>query len=167
MANTCRECGGDVFIGELRCPKCNAAIPNAREVAFTEGVTIPESGGGLPPAEGLGLIIDKMQTDMEITRRNEREAMGNYGGTGPGLGMGADDGTFSSALGQAITGRSFEDSFDGVADMVRPERDAHGNIKYDLKYALVGAVVVAAIAAYAFWRVFLVVDAVSKFSRVS
>ncbi len=159
MANTCRECGGDVFIGELRCPKCKAPIPNAREVALAEGVAVEGGSGGAPPPEGLGLLIDKMQTDQAIDRDIERRAMGNYG---PGYATGfvwGDDGT-----------KSFDDTFDDVADLVRPERDARGNIKYDLKYALVGAVVVAVVAALAFWYVFNIVTTasnVTKLSRVS
>jgi hypothetical protein len=160
MANTCRECGGDVFIGELRCPSCKAPIPNAREVAMAEGVAVESgSGGGPPPPEGLGLLIDKMQTDREIDRGIEREAWGNYApGSASGITWG-DSGT-----------RSLDETLDDVADLVRPERDARGNIKYDLKYALVGAVVVAIVAGLAFWYVYNLVTAasnVTKLSRVS
>ena len=159
MANTCRECGGDVFVGELRCPNCRAPIPNAREVAMAEGVAVDGAPGGGPPPEGLGLLIDKMQNDREIDRGIEREAWGNYAaGSTSGLTWG-DSGS-----------RSLEETFDDVADLVRPERDARGNIKYDLKYALVGAVVVAIVAALAFWYVFNLVTTasnVTKLSRVS
>jgi len=157
MANTCQGCGGDVFIGELRCPRCKAPIPDAREVAKAEGVAIDDgSTGGPPPPEGLGLLIAKMQTDHEIDRGIEREAMGNYG---PGYATGfvwGDSGT-----------KSLDETFDDVADAVRPERDARGNIKYDLKHALVGAVVVAIVAALAFWYVFNLVTTASNVTKLS
>lgn len=169
MANTCRECGGDVFIGELRCPKCKAPIPNAREVAVAEGVRIDDgTTGGPPPPEGLGLIIDKLQTDQEITHRNEREAMGRYApGVGSGVTWGGDDGSLSSAFGPAMGRGSLDDSYDAVADLVRPERDAHGNIKVDLKHALVGAVVVAVVAALAFWYFYNMVTSATRVTRFS
>ena len=134
MAHTCDRCGGDVFIGEVACPNCRAPIPHAAEDARAAGVE-PEGGGRAtpPPPEGLELIIGKTLADQDARRQGVND--GWYNTTPDAFG------NYEAPIG----------GYDDAADLLRPERDRQGNIIWDLKNALVGAVVVAlfvAVVAY-------------------
>lgn len=90
-----------------------------------------ETAAYLPPSpgpEGIDLVIQKMQIDDDVIRRNrqiqmeEREAQSDAA-----------------------------DLADGIAALTRPERDHLGRVVVDWRYALVGALVVAIVAALGFW----------------
>lgn len=143
MARRCAQCGNELFIGETACPACRAVVPNAVEDAAAQGVRLDDSGTGPPPPEGLGLIIGKTRADQDIINQ----------------GRAREDA--SSQWYQSAAGYDTGPGFDDVARLVKPERDAQGNVKWDLKYALVGALVVAVLCGLAFF----VLSA--RFSRIS
>lgn len=133
-------------MGETRCPACKAVVPNVATEAADQGVAADSSGAGPPPPEGLSLMVDKMIADRDSFQPIDDDV---------------DHLTY--AMGGS-RGRSFEDTYDDVADLVRPERDQHGNIKVDLKHALIGAVVVAVVAGLVFFYLSYQWSRVSSFS---
>lgn len=127
MAHTCPTCGGDVFLGEVRCPSCKAA-PGAADEARRAGVDLDGAGGASGgrsdlPMNGASLLVQKGMADQEMGRSR-------------------DDGYRIDALG-GVGGPTFDDQVDAIADLTRPTRDRQGNIVWDWRYALVGGVIVA------------------------
>lgn len=151
MARRCTACGNELFLGERTCPACRAVVPNAAQDAAAQGVRLDDSGTGPPPPEGLGLIVGKGRADQDIIHQGRaREAASNE--------------WYESAAG-ADTGPGFDD----MARLVKPERDAQGNVKWDVKHALIGAVVVAVLCGAAFFvlsaRVSRITNTVSRMKR--
>lgn len=83
-----------------------------------------------PPPEGIDLVIEKAQLDDEIIRRNRQLRMEERQARSDGEVLAND-----------------------LAALTRPERDHLGRVVVDWRYALVGAVVVALVAAAGFWFV--------------
>jgi len=80
-----------------------------------------------PAPEGIDLVIGKIRADGEILRELEEEPVDHR------------------VMGDVV------DTAEVVAELTRPERDHLGRIVVDRRAALVGAVVVAVVAALAFW----------------
>jgi hypothetical protein len=152
VAIYCVQCGKKLFVDETRCPRCKAVVPDAIQDAVADRGGVKRSGTGPPPPEGLGLIVEKARADKDIigdARRREAAA----------------DGLYESAAGATNWD---SDGLDDLADLMKPERDAQGNVKWDPVHALVGGVVVAVacglIFYYLSWRYSGVT---SSFSRIS
>ena len=147
MGESCRECGAQVFVGETRCPTCNAPIPDAVDTARAAGVEVEGAGG--PPPEGLDLIIQKHRADSESYTHTREDVLYEE----------PDYRTSSEKADAAI---------DNIAYYLKPERDAAGNVKVDMKYAIIGLIIVlvvlVAIAAYFFY---IATSAHSSFTRYS
>jgi hypothetical protein len=124
MAQSCPSCGGDVFLGEARCPSCKATIPGAAESARQAGVEPPTGASGPPPPAGLDLIVQKGVADQDARRAHERRMRDEE---------------------ERYTGRSFDSTYDDLADAMRPVRDGQGRVVVDWRYALVGGIVVAVV----------------------
>ena len=134
MSQACTECGGDLFVDERICPRCRHPVPQAPHDPNGPGWLDPKPmapAGPPPPPEGLDLIIQKHRADQDA-RRLPPTFEDSFN----------EDGGF--VYGQGID----------VGEMMKPTRDRDGNIEWDLKYAIVGAIVVAVvvglIAAYVF-----------------
>lgn len=148
MAHTCPTCGGDVFLGEARCPSCKAPIPGAADEARRAGVDLDGAGGAGGgsrsdlPLNGASLLVQKGMADQEMGRSR-------------------DDGYRIDAYGN-VAGPTFDDQVDAIADLTRPTRDRQGNIVWDWRYALVGGVIVAIVVGII---TFLVVSSVASSSK--
>ena len=145
MAKECAQCGSDLFIDETRCPNCQTPLPPTDGVAG-QGAVGDGARRGPPPPEGIGLIVDKMRADQDSFRDSDPDidVLARRGGSlTPNLG------------------------FEDLADAVRPERDREGNIQWDLKYALVGALVVAIACGLIFFYLSMRWSSVSHLSRIS
>lgn len=59
MSMTCPACGVAVVAGYVRCPKCQAALPNRKIPTISAGGTAVSSGGGLPVLAlvGVGVLV--------------------------------------------------------------------------------------------------------------
>ena len=141
MSQTCRECGGQLFVDERVCPRCRLPVPQEPVPHDPNGPGWLDPkpvtpAGPPPPPEGLELIIQKHRADQDARRlphdiEDDLAADGPFPGSGFVYGGGMD-----------------------IGEMMTPTRDRDGNIEWDLKYAIVGAIVVAVvvglIAAYVF-----------------
>lgn len=147
MSHTCPTCGGDVFLGEVRCPSCKAPLPGAAEEARRAGVDVaptPGAGGGRSdlPMNGASLLVQKGMADQEMGRSRD---------VGPRI----------DAFGNVVE-PTFDDQVDAIADLTRPTRDRQGNIVWDWRYALVGGIVVAILVGLI---TFFVVSSVTSSSK--
>jgi hypothetical protein len=82
-----------------------------------------------PAPEGIDLVIGKIRADDEIVRTRDEEPIEDR-----------------------LTG-DFVVAAEQIAELTRPERDHLGRVVVDRRAALVGALVVAIVAALAFWFV--------------
>lgn len=125
-------CGERLFLGETKCPKCGAKGKG----------TYHGSNDANLPVDGANLLVRKGLSDVEI-RQGTEDATAGYVRT--------------AGLVSAVTGMGGgvfdpEGSFDDLAVIMKPERDAQGKVIWDWKNALVGAIVVAiVVGAVAFW----------------
>ncbi|MEZ5145279.1 MAG: hypothetical protein R2726_22620 [Acidimicrobiales bacterium] len=125
MAQRCPSCGGEVFLGETRCPACKASIPGAADAARRAGIESGADPSGPPPPEGLSLIVRKGVADQEA--RHQEDARVRWDDDGIGYEPGIDA------------------TVDELARLTRPTRDARGNVVWDWRYALIGGIVVAVV----------------------
>ncbi len=116
--SACTRCGGALFLGEVKCPKCGAPAP---EDVASFGRDVDTEGHG-PPPEGLELIVQKGLADAEMRHRHQDDDRPGYSTSQSDVIVGAAANLWSSA---------------------KVERDQDGKVIWDPKYAIVGAVVVA------------------------
>ena len=145
MSEACRECGGELFTGETRCPVCGSAVAGPASIADAPGWLDPHAAtpaGPPPPPEGLQLIIDKHRADQARTY---------------------DEPTVFEELGaHALTGRGFD-----LGEAMAPTYDREGKVEFDLKYAIWGAVIIAVLVGIAAAYIFGGLAGGSHISRVS
>jgi len=152
MANTCGECGGDVFVGEVRCPHCRAVLPQRPEAPADASRGASAMGPNDLPPEGLQLIIDKQRADRDSYVYTENHYHENDRAPGG----------FLDPMGRS----SIDDELDALGDLLRPERDRDGNVQWELKYAIWGAVIVAIAAAALYYYFSIRLGSIPKFSSV-
>ncbi len=136
MAQTCATCGGDVFLGEARCPACKAPIPGAAEAAQQAGVPVQggTGTGPLPPGE-LSVLVQHGMSRQSIGRVGDAHLRVDTHGIGR---------------------RSRGEQYDAMARRLRPTRDREGKVVWSWGGALwglvVAVVIVAAFTAYVIAR---------------
>jgi hypothetical protein len=140
----CEQCGSGIFLGEAKCANCGAPTP---EDVASFGRDRATGGPTAPPPEGLNLMVQKHFSDKEMYRNK-------------------DDQRIVDPVTGDVDHRAAAESF---VSMAKVERDAHGNVVWDPKHALIGglvvAIIVGLIAGYLYYRYQVTADAISTFTE--
>lgn len=130
MAEQC-ECGERIFLGEVRCPACEAKARGAGGY----------HGTGAAPEGGASLIVRHGVASQEAGR--DRGTTVPFEKTAGAVGMFTGMGGYMDP----------ESTIDEVSRAMKVERDAHGNVIWDWKNALVGGIVVAVVVGFVIWYI--------------